>query len=238
MPELDSEDYKKKHLMEQERLAKLWDAYQIQEKALKEATDAIRKLETDRELKTKEVQSLNEMVEKRDKQLREMEREVTNLQKITADYKPKLESCEAALGKEKDKLAKLYDVAQEMEEELGLKTKAVEQRDTWFLEHFSFFEGVGDVLAKWKEVAEARLMKEEMVKKLSGGREPTDLKKAGVLAELASLESVDDDTAALLYDAGFTSLEALRKARSFELVAIQGISPTKATKIFQEMKKF
>ena len=48
-------------------------------------------VETDLELKSKEVSSLNEMVEKRDKQLREMEREVTNLQKITADYKPKLD---------------------------------------------------------------------------------------------------------------------------------------------------
>ena len=238
MPELDSEDYKKKHLMEQERLAKLWDAYQIQEKALKEAADSIRSLETDQELKNKEVQSLSEMVEKRDKELREMEREVVNLQKITADYKPKLESCETSLKKEKDKLAKLYDIAQEMEEEIGLKSKALEQRDNWFLEHFSFFEGVGDVLKKWKDVAEARLMKEEMVTKMSGGHEPTDLKKAGVLTELASLESVDDDTAEFLYDAGFTSLEALRKARSFELVSIQGISPTKANKIFQEMKKF
>ena len=238
MAELDSEDYKKKHLMEQERLAKLWDAYQIQESALKEATDSIRSLETDQELKIKEVQSLNEMLEKRDKQLREMEREVTNLQKITADYKPKLENCETSLKKEKDKLAKLYDIAQEMEEEIGLKSKALEQRDNWFLEHFSFFEGVTDVLAKWKEVAEARLMKEEMVKKMSGGHEPTDLKKAGVLAELASLESVDDQSAEHLYEAGFTSLEALRKARSFELVSIQGISPTKANKIFQEMKKF
>ena len=238
MPELESEDYRKKHLMEQERLAKLWDAYQIQEKALKEATDSIRMIETDNELKDKEVQSLNEMLEKRDKELREMEREVTNLQKITADYKPKLENCQTALQKEKDKLVKLYDVAQEMDEELQLKTRALEQRDGWFLEHFSFFEGVGDVLKKWKDVAEARIMKEEMVKKMSGGAAPTDLKKAGVIVELASLESVDDDIAAILYETGFTSLEALRKARSFELVAIQGISPTKANEIFQEMKKF
>lgn len=238
MPDMESEDYRKKHLMEQERLAKLWDAYQIQEKALKEATDTIRGLETDNEFKDKEVQSLSDMVEKRDKQLREMEREVTNLQKITADYKPKLANCEKSLQKEKDKLVKLFDVAQEMEEELQLKTKALEQRDAWFLEHFSFFEGVGDVLKKWKDVAEARIMKEEMVKKMSGGVEPTDLKKAGVLAELASLESVSDAEATLLYDNGFTSLESLRKARSFELVAIQGISPTKANEIFQEMKKF
>ncbi len=238
MPDIESEDYKKKHLMEQERLAKLWDAYQIQEKALKEATDSLRKSETDLELKEKEIESLNEMVEKRDKQLREMEREVTNLQKITADYKPKLENCQVALKKEKDKLAKLYDVAQELDEELQVKNRALEQRDGWFLEHFSFFENVGDVLKKWKDVAEARLMKEEMVKRMAGGKEPTDLKKEGILAELGSLESVDDDTAVLLYDSGFTSLEALRKARSFELVAIQGISPTKANEIFQEMKKF
>lgn len=238
MPESEFEDFKKKYLIEQERLAKLWDAYQIQEKALKEATDSIRKLETDNELKEKEVQSLTEMVEKRDRQLREMEREVTNLKKITAEYKPKLADCEKALAKEKDKLGKLYDVAQEMEEELQVKTKALEQRDSWFLEHFSFFENVGDVIRKWRDVAEARIMKEEMVKKMSGGKEPTDLKKAGIMAELSSLESVDDRIAEILYDHGFTSLEALRKARSFELVAIQGISPTKASEIFQEMKKF
>ena len=142
MPDAESEDYKRKHLIEQERLAKLWDAYQIQEKALKDATDDLKKSETKLELNEKEIESLNEMVEKRDKNLREMEREVTNLQKITADYKPKLENCSAALSKEKDKLSKLYDVAQELDEELQVKGRALELRDNWFLEHFIFFEKI------------------------------------------------------------------------------------------------
>jgi len=238
MPDKDNDEFQKKYLIEQERLAKLWDAYQIQEKALKEASDNIGQVETELELKGKEVQSLNEMLEKRDKQLREMEREVTNLQKITADYKPKLTSCQDALKKEKDKLTKLFDVAQEMEEELQLKTQALEQRDNWFMKHFSFFEKIGDVLTDWKEVAEARIMKEEMVKRAAGGAEPTDLKKTGILSELSSLESVDEEAANRLYDAGFTSLEKLKKARSFQLVAVEGISPSKAQEIFQEMKKF
>jgi len=238
MPELGAEDYKKKHLIEQERLAKLWDAYQIQETALKEANDIINELETDLELKNKEVQSLNEMVEKRDKQLREMEREVTNLQKISAEYKPKLETCQTSLAKEKDKLTKLYDVAQELDEELNIKTRALEERDTWFMDNIGVFENMCETIKTRKEIAEARQLKEEMVTRATGGKDPTDLKKAGIISELASLESVDEETANYLYDSGYTSLEKLKKARRYQLVALEGVTPSKAQEIFEEMKKY
>jgi chromosome segregation ATPase len=238
MPDTESsEEYRKKYLVEQERLAKLWDAYQIQETALKEVTDTIRSLETDAELKEKEVLSLNEMLEKRDKQLREMEREITHLQKITADYKPKLESCSEALKKEKDKLAKLYDVAQELDEELNIKNRALEVRDKWFMDNVGVFESMCQTIKERKEIAEARMLKEEMVKKMSAGGDPTDLKKAGIISELSSLESVDEDVAKHLYEAGFTSLDLLKKARMFELVAVEGIGPTTAKAIFQDVKK-
>ncbi|MCK4614884.1 MAG: hypothetical protein KAU14_08775 [Thermoplasmata archaeon] len=237
MPDTETKDYRNKYLMEQERLAKLWDAYQIQEKALKEANDHISKQNTELELKGKEIQSLNEMLEKRDKELREMEREVTNLQKVTADYKPRLEKCQADLSKEKDKLAKLYDVAQELDEELKLKTRALEERDDWFMDNIRVFENMCETIKTRKEIAEARMLKEEMVKKMTGEGKPTDMAKAAIIGELSSIEVIDEEIAERLYEAGFKSLEALKKARSFELVAIEGISPTKAQEIFSKMKK-
>jgi len=234
MPDTETEDYKQKFLMEQERLAKLWDAYRIQEKALKEANEEIEKLKEKLDLKEKEVESLNEMLEKRDRERREMEKEITHLEKITAEYKPKLEKCQEALGKEKDKLAKLYDVAQELDEELKIKTRALEERDKWFMENIKVFEGMCETIKKRKEIAEARALKEEMVKDLTG--EPRDVEKEAVIEELSTLESVDREVAEHLYEAGFKSLESLKKARSYQLVAVEGISPTKANEILKEIK--
>ena len=234
MPDTETEDYKKKYLIEQERLAKLWDAYRIQEKALKEANEEIDKIREKLDLKEKEVESLNEMLEKRDKERREMEKEITRLEKITAEYKPKLEKCQGALQKEKDKLAKLYDVAQELDEELKLKTKALEERDKWFMDNIKVFEGMCETIKKRKEIAEARALKEEMVKEFTG--EPTDIEKESAIEELTTLESVDREVAEHLYDAGFRTLEELKKARSYQLVAVEGISPTKANEIMKEIK--
>ena len=199
MPETETEDYRNKFLIEQERLAKLWDAYQIQEKALKEANDEISKIETELELKDKEVQSLNEMVEKRDKNGREMEREITNLQKITAEYKPKLAKTMEALEKEKDKLAKLYDVAQELDDEVRIKSAALDLRDKWFMENVGVFESMCETIKKRKDIAQARQLKEDMVKKMSGGGKPTDIKKVAIIGEFSSLASIDEEIANHLY---------------------------------------
>lgn len=237
MPDTESEEFRKKLIMEQERLAKLWDAYQIQEEALKEANDEIIKMETELELRDKEVTSLNEMVEKRDKTLREMEREITNLQKITAEYKPKLANCQESLGKEKKKLAQLYDVAQELDEELQLKSKALDQRDKWFMDNIKVFENMCQTIKERKEIAEARMLKEEMVQRMVGGTEPTDINRSGIITELTSIQPITDEIANVLYDAGFTTLEALKNARRYQLVAIDGINATTANEIFQEMKK-
>lgn len=235
MPDTETEDYKKKFLIEQERLAKLYDAYRIQEKALKEANEEIEKLKEELDLKEKDVLSLNELLEKRDKERREMEKEITRLEKITAEYKPKLEKCQEALQKEKDKLAKLYDVAQELDEELRIKTKALEERDKWFMENIKVFEGMCETIKKRKEIAEARALKEDVMKELAG--EPTDIEKEAAIEELTTLESVDKEVAEHLYDAGFRTIEELKKARSYQLVAVEGISPTKANDILKEIKK-
>jgi NAD-dependent DNA ligase len=49
------------------------------------------------------------------------------------------------------------------------------------------------------------------------------------------IESVDDETAALIYDNGFTSIEDLKNATAKDLIKIKGIKRKKAKKIIKEL---
>ena len=95
--------FHKKYLIEHERVTKLWKAYQIQEKALKDACDKIRQLEGKKKSGTRD----------------------TN--KGSGQSSDELDSCREALKREREKLAKLHDVAQILDEELKQAQKRNEE---------------------------------------------------------------------------------------------------------------
>jgi hypothetical protein len=61
--------------------------------------------------------------------------------------------------------------------------------------------------------------------------------KDSVVEEFQKLESVDLRKANALFDAGFTSVAALKNAKSYELVGAKGITPTIANKIVKQVKE-
>lgn len=96
------EAYKKKLANEQERLVKLWEAYAIQEKALKEATDQINELEGRGRSPAKKDETAG------------------------GSNSTGLKICKEDLKKEKEKNARLFAVAKELDDEMKQKAKALE----------------------------------------------------------------------------------------------------------------
>ena len=76
--------------LEQQRLEKLWDAYEQQEKDLNASLDQINILEADIETKGTMIASLQELLGERDSKLRELEVERQRQMKVEAEYAPKI----------------------------------------------------------------------------------------------------------------------------------------------------
>ena len=76
-------------VLEQQRLEKLWDAYEQQEKDLNAALDRINFLEADIETKETMIASLQELLTERDTRITELEVERKRQSKIEAEYEPR-----------------------------------------------------------------------------------------------------------------------------------------------------
>ena len=86
--------------LEQQRLEKLWDAYEQQEKDLNASLDRINYLESDIETRQTMISSLQELLTERDAKLRELEIQRQRQSKIAASV---------INGLRKDGLEKLKD---------------------------------------------------------------------------------------------------------------------------------
>jgi uncharacterized protein (DUF3084 family) len=104
-----------------ERLAKLWEAYRVQEEEYKEAVARLERMTTDLENrdaaaaerervileKEREAQKLQQQIAERDAriaELQELEKEIDAVQA----YKDRIAQLEAAYAQEKERLAKLF----------------------------------------------------------------------------------------------------------------------------------
>ncbi len=117
---------------DQERLAKLWDAYETQEREL----DLAMKKISDLENKIKEYERINttlkNVVEGRDKEIRESEIKLVALEEDSSRYQPQIEELKRAYNDEKERYAKLFIITEELEEDLATTKKELEIRDMWF----------------------------------------------------------------------------------------------------------
>jgi chromosome segregation ATPase len=78
--------------LEQQRLEKLWDAYEQQEKDLNAALDRINFLEADIDTKETMITSLQELLTERDTKITELEVERQRQGKVEAEYAPKIKN--------------------------------------------------------------------------------------------------------------------------------------------------
>ena len=125
---------------DQERLAKLWDAYEEQERefnlALKKINDLEKKFNETSKINT----TLKKVTEGRDREIRELEIKVTALEEENSGFRPELERLENLYREEKERYAKLFAITEELEEELDTARTELELRDRWFQQYFGQLE--------------------------------------------------------------------------------------------------
>ncbi len=135
MPEESTKD--------QERLAKLWDAYEAQEKEYEGVLKKISVLEAKIKEKDRINETLRKVVEARDHELRELEIKATALEQSLARAEPKVDELSRQHKLEKERYGKLFAIAEELDEELAVARKEIEARDHWYKRNISVMENLG-----------------------------------------------------------------------------------------------
>lgn len=150
---------------EQERLAKLWNAYEMQEKesgACKQKIAELEKTLADREIM---IEGLNRAVAERDERIRSNEAKILALE----SSETKMQELANKYEKEKERLEKLYLLSKELDTELANMKKEVEVRDRWFLGVEASFKkiaaGLGERSGMIKMIPEPATIKSKVSKK-------------------------------------------------------------------------
>jgi chromosome segregation ATPase len=121
----DAIDYRREYEKEQERLTKLWDAYEIQERDFEQAKEKIKVLEDIVGEKERIILSLRQVAENRDAEIRDLEIRMSSLERENSAFEPKLKEMEKELKKQRDQFSKLYSLAEELDEELRYARKEI-----------------------------------------------------------------------------------------------------------------
>ncbi len=127
---------------DQERLAKLWDAYEVQEKEFELAMKKIATLENKIEEFSRVNNVLKKAVEARDTEVRELELKIIGFEDEIARFGPKQKELEESYKKEKDRYTKLFTITEELEEDLARAKRELEVKDKWFERNVGMLENI------------------------------------------------------------------------------------------------
>lgn len=124
---------------ERERLEKLWDAYEIQEREFREAEAKINLLGKQLKEKDKIIEGLKSLLAQRDEEIRELQLEKANLRNVQESEGSASKDLKAQVADLRNKYRKLFTLAEDLESELSNAYKGIEKRDDWFNSYIGTF---------------------------------------------------------------------------------------------------
>lgn len=139
---------------ETDRLRKLYAAYEQQEKELVDAKAEIEVLEkeiVDREI---EKEAMDNLLMEKDLKIRDLEMSSTKSAKRVEHLEPELEKMEEKYTREKDRLGKVFAIAEELDNDLKLAVTEMKARDGWYVAHMSLFEDLNKAIQERYEMIE------------------------------------------------------------------------------------
>ena len=216
--------------LEQQRLEKLWDAYEQQEKDLNASLDQINILEADIETKGTMIASLQELLGERDSKLRELEVERQRQMKVEAEYAPKISEMEETIKEQTDKYDRLLSITQEMEDELDLARRSLHARDSWFNLNVSSLETISDLIKEWRDIQAGKFPDNAGTGGPGGG-------KADFVEAISSIKGLGAVKAENLYDSGFHTVEDLKAATVEDIATVVGFTNLSASKVVNGAKE-
>ena len=139
---------------ETDRLKKLFAAYETQEKELVDARAEIEVLEKEIIDKEIEREAQESLIAEKDFRIRELEMKATKADKRVEHLDPALQTMEEKYSREKDRLGKVFGIAEELDNDLKLAVTEMKARDDWYVSHMTLFEDLNKAIKERYEMIE------------------------------------------------------------------------------------
>ena len=131
---------------ETERLLKLYDAYELQEKEMVNLRAEIEVLEKEIVGREIEKESFETLLSEKDNRIRDLELRATKSSKQVDFLEPELQTMEEKYSREKDRLGKVFGIAEELDNDLRLAVVEMKSRDDWYVDHMGLFEDLNKAI--------------------------------------------------------------------------------------------
>jgi SMC interacting uncharacterized protein involved in chromosome segregation len=140
---------------ETERLVKLYDAYEQQEKeivGLKAEIEILEKEVIDKEI---EREGMDQLLTDKDNRFRDLEKSDAKSRSMVDHLEPELEKMDEKFTREKDRLGRVFEIAEELDIDLRLAVAELKARDDWYVSHMQVFEDLNRAIKNRYEMIEA-----------------------------------------------------------------------------------
>jgi chromosome segregation ATPase len=140
---------------ETERLLKLYAAYEVQEKEIVDFRAEVEVLEKEIVEREIEKESLESLLTEKDARIRDLELKSSKSGKQVEHLEPELQKMEEKFAREKDRLGKIFSIAEELDNDLRLAVTELQTRDEWYMEHMALFEDLNKAIKRRYEMIES-----------------------------------------------------------------------------------
>ena len=145
-PELRIKELEEALKQETKRVLKVYDAFSAQEQeitTLKAEIEVLEKEIVDREIEKEGIEAL---LTEKDNRLREIEMRGAKAGKQVEFLEPELEKMEEKYIREKNRLAKVFGISEELDNDLRLAVTELKARDDWYVAHMALFEDLNKAI--------------------------------------------------------------------------------------------
>jgi hypothetical protein len=132
----------------------LYEAFQSTQQDLNDALATIEVLEKEIIEGAVEKDSLQSLLDEKDNRMRELELRAAKSSKTVERLEPELEMMEEKYTREKDRLGKVFGIAEELDNDLHLAVKEMKARDDWYVDHMQIFEDLNKAIKVRYEMIE------------------------------------------------------------------------------------
>ena len=144
---------------ESDRLEKLYVAYRKVEQELEEKNAIIEVLEKEAIDKEIEREGMESLLSDKDNRIHEMEMDGAKSSTRIKHLEPKLEKTEEMYTREKARLGRVFEVAEELDEALQTAQVELTARDDWYVQHMKLFENLNQAIQTRYEMIDSAIEK-------------------------------------------------------------------------------
>ena len=135
----------------------LYEAFQGAQRDLDASLATIEVLEKEIIEGAVEKDSLRSLLDEKDYRVRELELRAAKSSKTVERLEPELEKMEEKYTREKDRLGRVYGIAEELDNDLRLAVKEMKTRDDWYVDHMRIFEDLNKAIKVRYEMIESAI---------------------------------------------------------------------------------